>query len=89
MRIFGLDLNKPTGKPPVDHRKNEFLLQYTELIERLSTIRANYDMVTDESTIDALIYEENAVLSKLSGMYRQAREQGITLEYYEHTHESA
>ncbi len=88
MRIFGFDLNKFNKKPVVDHRKNEFLLQYTELTERLSTIRANYDMVTDESTIDALIYEENAVLSKLSGMYRQAREQGITLEPYERAHET-
>jgi len=87
MRIFGFDLNKLNKKPVVDHRKNEFLLQYTEFTERLSTIRANYDMVTDESTIDALIYEENAVLSKLSGLYRQAREQGITLEPYERMRE--
>lgn len=87
MRILGFDFNSFNKKPEADHRKNEFLRQYTELTERLSTIRANYDMVTDESTIDALIYEENAVLSKLSGLYKQARAQGITLEYDERTHE--
>ncbi len=88
MRIFGFDFNSLNKKPEVDHRKNEFLRQYTELTEQLATIRANYDMVTDESTIDALIYEENAVLSKLSGLYKQARAQGITLEFYERKRET-
>ncbi len=88
MRIFGFDFNSLNKKPAVDHKKDEFLRQYTELTERLSIIRANYDMVTDESTIDALIYEENAVLSKLSGLYKQARAQGITLEFYERKRET-
>jgi hypothetical protein len=40
-------------------------------------------MATDDELIDALIYEENAVLSRLALLYKQAKEQGITLEVYE------
>ncbi len=72
-------------KPPADYSKTDFERQYTELTERLSTVRANFDMVTDENIIDALIYEENAVLSKLAKLYVEARKQGITLEPYERT----
>ncbi len=71
-------LNRPTG---YETRAISFRREYAELTDRLETIRTNFDNVSDESVIDALIYEENAVLCRLSALYRQARESGIRLEF--------
>ena len=57
--------------------------EYTELTEKLQQIRDNFDFVTDDDTIDALIYEENAVLAKLASLYKQAKQSGDRLEIYE------
>ncbi len=69
--------------PPPDIGKIKLARQYTYLLEKLSDIRANYDFVTDDDEIDALIYEENAVLSKLAALYKQARAEGTALEIFE------
>lgn len=71
-------LNRPTG---YETRAISFRREYAELTDRLETIRTNFDNVSDESVIDALIYEENAVLCRLSALYRKARENGIRLEF--------
>lgn len=57
--------------------------EYSELTERLSSIRSNFDFAEDDEAIDALIYEENAVLARLSALYRKARAQGAKLELYD------
>ena len=62
-------------------RARAFKREYDDLKDRLDSIRANYDNVSDEPSIDALIYEENAVLCRLSALYRRARENGIRLEF--------
>ena len=62
-------------------RATAFKREYDDLKDRLDSIRANYDNVSDEPSIDALIYEENAVLCRLSALYRRARENGIRLEF--------
>lgn len=71
-------LNRPNG---YETRAISFRREYAELTDRLETIRTNFDNVSDESVIDALIYEENAVLCRLSALYRKARESGIRLEF--------
>lgn len=68
-----------------ERRAREFRKEYGELMDRLETIRANYDNVSEEAVIDALIYEENAVLCRLSALYRRARETGIHLEFPDET----
>ena len=55
----------------------------TELTERLYDIRSAFDLSTDEAVIQALIFEENAVLCRLSALYKKARTEGIRLEFYE------
>ena len=57
--------------------------EYTELTERLSSIRANFDFVEDNESIDALIFEENAALARLSALYSKARAEGMKLEIYD------
>ncbi|MDE6733407.1 MAG: DUF2508 family protein [Oscillospiraceae bacterium] len=52
----------------------------TELTEQLADVRTNFDFVTDERAIDALIYEENALLCKIESLNREARERGIRIE---------
>ena len=44
-----------------ESRARAFKREYDDLKDRLDSIRANYDNVSDEPSIDALIYEENAV----------------------------
>ncbi len=56
---------------------------YAELIGRLNDIRTQFDFATDSKIIDALIFEENAVLSRLEGLYKEARAEGLTLQAYD------
>ncbi len=57
--------------------------EYTELCDRLAVIRANFDFAEDSEAIDALIYEENAALARLSALYRKARASGAKLQLYD------
>lgn len=67
---------------PDERRARELLEEYAELTERLENIRANFDLVSEEADIDALIYEENAVQCRLSALYRKAREMGLHAEAF-------
>lgn len=71
------------NKAPESDKRTELEKRCSELTSRLTDIRACFDMAEDSDTIDALIYEENAVLCHLAQLYRQAREEGISLEHYE------
>ncbi len=66
-----------------EKRRKTIAAQCTILTERLADIRANFDAVTDPSAIDALIFEENAVLCRLEQLYREARAEGIKVELHE------
>ena len=68
---------------PDECRKQDFIEEYTALSERLHQIRSNYDLVSEDAEIDALIFEENAVLCRLSSMYTKAREMGIHVDFQE------
>lgn len=70
-------------KRPNNEKQISYERRCTRLVERLSDIRAAFDMAQDDDTIDALIYEENAVLCRLAALYKQARAEGISLEIYE------
>lgn len=56
---------------------------YTELLKQLDDVRTMFDYATDSTMVDALIYEENALLCRLEKLYKDAREQGISLKIYE------
>ena len=56
---------------------------YSNLLARLSEIRRNYDFVEDEHAVDSLIFEENAVVKQLESIIREARAQGLSLDFYE------
>ncbi len=66
-----------------DPDKQRLAREYRGLIQRLSDIRTNFDFVSEEEQIDALIYEENSVLARLAAFYRSARENDSRLEIYE------
>lgn len=65
--------------------KREALVEetYTELLGQLDDVRAMFDFATDSSMIDALIFEENALLCRLEKIYKDARTEGISLRTYE------
>lgn len=69
--------------PAEEKRREYFERSCSRLTEQLNNIRANYDMTTDADAIDALIYEENAVLCRLDSLYKQARSEGMTLDMHE------
>ena len=69
--------------PAEEKRREYFERSCSRLTEQLNNIRANYNMTTDADAIDALIYEENAVLCRLDGLYKQARSEGMTLDMHE------
>ncbi len=71
---------KPTAQQLLQQR---FSHEYTELTEQLAQIRTNFDHATEPDAIDALIYEENSTLARLSLLYKEARASGVTLEVYE------
>ena len=53
------------------------------LTEQLEDVRANFDIVTDERAIDALIYEENALICRIESLHREARERGLSVQPFE------
>lgn len=55
----------------------------SELTEQLGDVRSNFDIVTDERAIDALIYEENALLCRIEALHHEARERGITVQPFQ------
>ena len=69
--------------PAADKRREFYELSCSRLTEQLENIRSNFDMTEDADSIDALIYEENAVLCRLDSLYKQARSEGIALEPHE------
>lgn len=74
---------KISKRKKTDKRRETFAQRCSMLTERLADIRSNFDNVTDPHTIDALIYEENAVLVRLEQLYREARAEGISVEPHE------
>lgn len=70
---------------PEEKRRAMFEKRYTELVRRLWDIRSTFEMTDDVKMIDALIYEENAVLCHLEALYKEARAAGISLGIYERT----
>ncbi|MCH5204120.1 MAG: hypothetical protein J1F03_05185 [Oscillospiraceae bacterium] len=84
MSINDILLKFKIHKASADDRKSESIRkEYNELLNRLSDIRSNYNFIDNPSSIDALIYEENAALCRLQELYREAREYSITLEAFE------
>ncbi len=66
-----------------EQRPNEGQRQaevYAELTQQLAAIRANFDFAEDDNSIDALIYEENAVLARLAQLNKTARAAGTRCE---------
>lgn len=66
------------------HTQNDHIAEeYLELTERLAAIRSNFDFAADDDTIDALIFEENAAVARLSALLRRAKASGARLESFE------
>ncbi len=70
-------------KPESDPRAEAIKRRCVYLTERLEEIRAAYDMAEDSDLLDALIYEENAVLCRLAALYKEARADGVTIGIYD------
>ncbi len=59
-----------------ERHRLELASEYAQLCERLEQCRASFDLVTEAELIDALIYEENAILSRMAALNKQAKESG-------------
>ncbi len=67
----------------VNPQQRRLSKEYIQLTERLAQIRTAFDLVTEEDVIDSLIFEENAVLARLTQLYKEARSEGLTLSIFE------
>lgn len=66
---------------PNKRRETELLQEYTRLTDRLEQIRTAYDFVSEDAEIDALIFEENAVLRRMAALLQRARDMGVHVDY--------
>lgn len=66
-----------------DSEREDIARRINTLTEQLADVRVNFGFVTDERLIDALIYEEKALLCRIESVHREAREQGVTIQPYE------
>lgn len=66
-----------------DEKTAKLKSEYNELLNRLSDIRNNFDYTDNPSSIDALIYEENATLCRLRELYSEARERSVTIDAFD------
>lgn len=68
---------------PLDEQREVVRKEYSELLEKLSDIRRNFNFAEEEACVDALIFEENAVVKRLEKLLREAKESGLSIEFYE------
>lgn len=68
---------------PYERQRLALTAEYTELSQRLAQCRINFDLVTEQEAIDALIFEENAILAKMAAVTREAKERGFYAEIHE------
>ena len=66
-----------------ENERDDLAKRIGALTEQLEDVRANFDIVTDERAIDALIYEENALICRIESLHREARERGISVQPFE------
>ena len=69
---------------PDDVRSREIIEEYRALTERLAQIRTLYDLAEEDSDIDALIYEENAVQCRLTALCMKARRMSVHADIFDH-----
>ncbi len=68
---------------PADIRREFYKTRCEELTRQLADIRTNYNFVNDPQYIDALIFEENAVTCQLGQLFKDARSEGISIQFHE------
>lgn len=66
-----------------DTERDDIAKRISQLTDQLDDVRANFDFVTDERAIDALIYEENALICRIESLHREARERRIHVQPHE------
>ena len=75
-------ISKLLGKNEEDEQKaredKQIIEDITYVCSRLRSIRASYDMVCEDELVEAMIYEEKALLSKYSYLLRVAKERSLT-----------
>lgn len=69
--------------PAEDIRREFYIKRCNELTRQLNDIRTNYDFVNDPQYIDALIFAENSVSCQLAQLYKDARGEGISIQFHE------
>lgn len=66
-----------------DSERDELASRIEKLTEELEDVRRNFDIVTDDRIIDALIYEENSLICRIEALHREAREHGFSVQPFE------
>lgn len=67
----------------VDEQREFIRKEYPKLLRKLSDICEKFNFAEEEACLDVLIFEENAVVKRLDKLIREARGQGLSIEFYE------
>ena len=76
-------LHKKHKTTPREQARLTLASEYSRLSERLEQCRASFDMVTEQEVIDALIFEENAILARMAALTKEAKAAGFSAELHE------
>ena len=61
--------------------KEKICKEISDLEQKLSNIRSCFEIAVDNDIIEALIFEENGVISRLAQVRKKAKEKNITADF--------
>lgn len=81
--MYILDFFKKSKQSCLLTDKEMICKEITDLEEKLENIRSCFEIAVDDDIIEALIYEENGVMSRLSQVRKKARDRKISANFFE------
>lgn len=77
LNIFGKSKAKPKDSAVTEYKRELMYLQ-----SRLSKVQSRFDIETDDSKIEALIYEEISINIRIDSLIKNAKQSKLSIEEY-------
>lgn len=81
--MYILDFFKKSKQSCLLTDKEKICKEISNLEQKLENIRSCFEIAVDDDIIEALIYEENGVMSRLSQARKKARDKNISADFIE------
>lgn len=79
--MYILDLFKKQKPVIVKSDKEKICIEISMLEQKLQNVRSCFELTVDNDIIEALIYEENSIISRLSQLRKLAKEKNIKADF--------